>query len=63
MLNSDERNEGMLTRNHELERQLYRANAEVARLRELLARCARALESVPDPSLTEIALVKEAKRG
>lgn len=36
---------------------------ELDRLRALLARCAAALEAVPDPSAAELELIEEAKRG
>jgi hypothetical protein len=39
------------------------ARDEVIRLRALLARCAAALEAVPDPSAAELELIAEAKRG
>jgi hypothetical protein len=35
--------------------------AELARLRTLLARCASALEAVPDPSVRDLALIAEAR--
>lgn len=36
---------------------------EVTRLRGLLGRCATALEAMPDPSVHELALIAEAKKG
>lgn len=36
---------------------------DIRRLCALLARCAAALEAVPDPSATDLTLIEEAKRG
>jgi hypothetical protein len=47
----------------ELERRTLRAEAEVARLRELLGRMVKALEAVPDHGVYELELLCEARRG
>lgn len=48
---------------HEANRRAYRAEAELARLRELLTRVTDALDAVPDPSLRDLQLIAEARRG
>ncbi len=48
---------------HEAQRRTFRAEAEVARLRELVTRLAEALDAVPDPSLRDLQLIAEARRG
>lgn len=47
----------------ECERRMFRAEAEVAKLRELLRRAERALSGVPSPSVSDLNLMEELKRG
>lgn len=62
MLNSCERGKHCATPAIELERQLYRADAEIAALRLMVRNLALSLAAVPGKSASDISLVREAEK-